>query len=95
MALKIVCPFCGKEESREFQRSGGDVVHSIPCDECKLIDRGRMTLVDMCTAISVILGSNRPKVASEYYHAHRLYILHNHLKDAIAQIDLYIDEVPF
>jgi len=94
MALKIECPFCGKLEEREFLRSERDILHSIPCDECKIIDRGRMTIVDMHTAISVILGSDRPKVC-ELQAGYNLHRLRENLTRAIQEIDAYIDEVPF
>jgi len=95
MALRIECPFCGKLEEREFLRSERDVLHSIPCDECKLIDRGRMTLVDMHTAISVILGTDRPKTREKTEVAYTLHRLRVSIQQAIIELDKFVDEVPF
>jgi len=93
--LIIECPFCGKLEEREFRHTNRDVKHSIPCDECKIIDKGRMTIVHMLTALSVLLGTNRKMLTGEYVTGLHALALQAKLKEALREVDLYLDEIPF
>ena len=93
--LKIECPFCGKLEEKEFRQTEKVVHHSIVCDECKLIEKGRMTIVHMLTAISVILGSDREILTGDYLAPLHLISLQRNLKAALHDIDIYLDEIPF
>lgn len=92
--LKIECPFCGKIETREFREEHREVHHSIVCGECKLIEKGRMTIAHMLTAISVIV-STRPTMNDDPMAVVHLLRLQVSLKEALGELDLYIDEVPF
>ena len=93
--LKIECPYCLKLEEREFRQENKVVHHSIVCEECKLIERGRMTICNMITAINIILGSNRPLLGANGKAPLQLIRLRKLLNDAIVEIDLYTDEVTF
>ena len=93
--LRIECPFCGKLEEKEFRHSDRDVLHSIPCDECKILDKGRMTIVHMLTALSVLLGTSRKQLTGEYVTGLHALALQRRLKEALNELDLYLDEIPF
>lgn len=93
--LIIECPFCGKLEEREFRNTDRDIRHNIPCDECKIIDKGRMTIVHMLTALAILLSTDRKQLTGKYVTGLHALALQATLKEALEYLDLYLDETPF